>query len=1234
MLHIALLTTSYSAAADVSRLMKQPAAPYYGHIRLSVFHEEQAAEPEWAAAMKQAAEEAGLLLLDPHGTSYEWLQPSLQACADSSAHKIVVGGDAEPLRKLARLGSLEASELPPSRGDRRFASPQGLSAEKRRDYANYLRIIDYWRGGGTHNLHQLFLLIGREYGGFGHWPEPEPPVVLQELGLWEPGTGTYYATRQEHLAAHPHQEGLPVVAVLFSARSYPMHTAGCAAGIIERIRSFAHVLPIAFPALAGADADRLQALLENGGRPASLIVSLLPFRLGAGPVGGDSQKMTAMLEKLGAPLLHPFLLTKRERKEWMASPQGLTPSEFLVQMMLPELDGGIEMLPVAALHEVTEEGDEAPSAFRMKELRLIPDRVERLAGRMQRWLRLQSKPRAEKNVAVICYNYPPGEGNVFGAAFLDTFASAARLLQLLVREGYDTEALTAEQVKSRFVDGGIVNSPHWSEPDHQGGMIRYGASGYESRFGSMPRADEMEQEWGTPPGDVMVRSGQFLIPGIQVGRVFVGLQPARGVHEHPEKTYHDSSLPPPHQYAAFYEWLRDSFEADAVIHVGTHGTLEFLPGKESGMSSACFPDHLIGDLPHLYYYYVGNPSEAMIAKRRSHAVLIGYQSPPFTVSELYGEYGGLDALLHEYREAERSDPSRCPVIRGLIAEQAERLKLPDTIEAIETELYRTSRSAIPSGLHVLGEGLEHEAALQYARFVLRFGAGGRSLRGIIADCVGIDDEKLQEQPDRELLERLDALEAAALERYMAGQELPGELQPNPGQLEELQAALAGGRSAYEASRLNREEEHLLQALDGRYIPVRLAGDAIRQPEVLPSGFNLVQFDPRSVPSAAAVRRGAAIADNTLRMHYEKNGSYPETAAVVLWGLETSRTQGETVGQILHYLGVRVNERMSWARSNYEIVPAEELGRPRINVLITICGFFRDMFPNVLQELHELFVRVSELDEPEVANGFKKQSLLLHRALVEEGYEPGEAWDMACARIFGPAEGQYGTSISRLIETKQWEDESQFAELFTKRLQHLYSGQHRGTPMPGLFRRQLSAVEIVSQVRSNHEHEITDLDHYYEYFGGLAKSVERAKGSQADIVITDTTGEEVWSEPVEQSILRGVRTRLTNPKWIDGLLRHDYHGAQHIARRFENVLGLAATTNRVDPWIFRQLHETYVADERMSRRLEDNNPWAYHHMVETLLESHQRGYWQASDEELEQLYESYMQLEGKIEEQAE
>lgn len=1241
---VAVVSVSQALLADLAAVYKEFEQEFPAAVSLTVFYAGRELGDDHRDRLRRRLADADFVIVDLMGSPREWEREIMAVCRDSKGQVVPIGGDSEDIRASLRLGAFTARDMqarakggePPSADTMHkmmaMAEKLGKSLPfgKLRDVRNYVWIIRYWKNAGPYNIRNLFCLMAREYGGNKKVPAPQEPQNMDETGIFDPYSRRFYPTLADYEAAVERFDAAqPTVAFIFYAHSYPNRTTACISRFADKIKMFANVLPIAFSRNTGRDLAKLRHLLLASGK-VDLVVNFLAFRLGAGPMGGNADDAVKILEELDVPVLHPFFMARREQEEWEKSSQGVNPSEFLISVMLPELDGAIETIPLGAMGRPRR--DET-LGMELNELALIDERAEKVAARMQNWLKLRRKPNHEKRVAILCYNYPPGEDNLFGGAFLDTFASVANILRRLKVEGYDVDDLTEDDLRSAFTAGKLVNSGRWSDPADCGLFIRYPAGAYRQATAGDPLAAKVSERWGPAPGGIMTDGQDFLLPGLISGNIFLGLQPTRGIHENPEATYHDKGLPPHHQYMAFYRWLREEFAADAVIHVGTHGTLEFLPGKECGMSGACYPDALIGDLPHLYLYYAGNPAEAMIAKRRSHAVLVGYQPPPFTEGELYGELAQLETAIAEYHEAARVDPGRCQPLRDRIEEKAGQLNLSSrNMDELEQELYRMKRSLIPHGLHVFGAAYSAADAAAYMAFVLRYDRGEiPSLRRLAAEACAMDYDALVAGSDINVLKGLDENVQSLVDEYLRTGTVNKGYFRNKKYAESGKKALEYGYRAYLASIEAREEEGLIRALNGRYLPVKLAGDVIRNPAVLPTGFNLYQFDPRLAPSEAAARRGAAIAENTIGQYRERYGTYPNSVAAVLWGLETSRTQGETVGQILHYLGVRVGSKKNLFHPVYEIIPAAELGRPRIDVVVHMCGFFRDMFPNLIEELNGVFAQVAALDEPEEINYFKADCRRIYRKLLAEGYAEAEAVELSQARLFGPAEGEYGTKVSKLIETRTWQDESELGHTFSRSLQHVYSSRHRGKPAAALHDIQLAAVDIVSQVRSSHEYELVDLDHYYEYIGGLAKAVEISKGSKAEIYISDTTGEAVLTEGVEHSIARGVRTRLLNPKWIDGMLKHNYHGVQKIADRFESILGLAATTNKVENWIYSSLHDKYVADETMRRRLAENNRWAYFAIVERLMEINKRGYWDASEREVHELRQTYLELEGGVEE---
>lgn len=1139
---------------------------------------------------------ADLTFIDLMGASVMTVKAVGEAASKARGHIVPFGSGCREYMRLGAFGGMGSGERPASSGGRRpsMGAEKSLNESKKpsmeamkkmqnmaekmgkiipgkmRDMRNYSLMMKYFHNGTQNNYDNLILLILKEYGNI-------KKIKVEEPEIHPPITFFDFQNHRYHNDIREYEEAVSIdassrgIALFFSATTYPIYAGKAVASMSKRLAEEFNVYAIAFTGNFAEVQKDLESALEKLKGRISLILNCMPFRLGAGPMGGDADAAVKMLEKLDLPYLHPFFLTRKTAEDWMRDARGCSVGETLISVILPELDGSQETMPIASLNRERRKGENEPI-----ELDVIPERMEHLMRRVRALVRLRHLPNREKRVAILCYNYPPGESNLFGGAFLDTFKSIEKILQTLSAEGYHTHPLSSEELMSHFSMGGMVNEGKY-ESDYDR-WTDFSPEDYKS-------TEEMDSFWGSKPGDIMTHKGKFLIPGIREGNVWIGLQPSRSKGINSSADYHDKTVPPHHQYAAYYQWLENVFQADVLIHVGTHGTLEFLKGKEIGMSGSCYPDFLVGSMPHIYLYYVGNPAEGVIAKRRSHANLVSYMPPVFVESGLHGALLELQTEFENYEHALILNPQAAEEMRGIIAEKAAKLGLSDDLHEMESELERYGRSLIPMGLHIFGEAYSNEEQLEYEKGISR-------------------------------LYRSNAQD---------GDEESGDKQ-TPEWRQMMDEALHRSKNAQRKEEMNG----LLRALRGGYSAARLGGDIYRSMDVLPSGYNLYQFDPRLVPSRLAMKRGREICKGTLDLFFKEKNTYPESVAVILWGLETSRTQGETLGQILSYLGVELAPDSSPWKRKFRVIPIEELGRPRIDVTINICGFFRDMFPDIIDDLSDLFEKIRGLDEDESQNYLRKHSASQRIMLLEEGYSEEDAEALSAVRIFGPREGEYGTSLTGIIESKEWEKEEALGFAFTASLRHAYGRNLHGKKVQGLYESNLKAVEIVSQLRSSNEYEITDLDHYYEFFGGLAKSVELVRGAKARMYISDTTQGKNITETVNSAINRGLRTRVLNPKWSDALLSHHYHGGQEIAQRFENVMGLAATTGAVEQELFDDLEWTYVADEEMSRRMEENNPHAYMDVLEQMMEYYERGYWNASEEQLERIRRAYLRTEDAVE----
>ncbi len=1078
----------------------------------------------------------------------------------------------------------------------------GLDAAEKRDDPAAARDIElfsaYFRRCNQGDFANGMNLLLRNHFGYTMLPEPVPFVSDGDIRIREPDSAISYSCLGDYIRdAEGWVGGRRTVALLYNGNNYPSDTSLALSQVAGSLREFANVVPVAVDRYGYDDTADLRNAL---GCVPDVIIGFMGFRFIAGPMGGSSRAAMEFINDMDAPFLRPCLLTRSSDEEWRERTSGFQVMEFMINGFMPELDGGTCIFPVG----VNVDTETVPEwGLTLSEVRIIPDRLDRLVGKVRGLLALRDRPNGEKRIAIVGYNYPPGEDNLFGGAFLDTLGSLSGILDSLIGAGYTADPIPAAEIRDRFLKEGLLNDSGWKGASDR--MIRFA--------GSKVHPEAVTASWGDAPGNVLADGDGYMIPGIVDGNVFLGIQPPRSGNAADSKTYHDPYTPPHHQYLAFYEWIRDEFGADAVVHIGTHGTVEFLPGKENAMSGDCYPDMAVGDVPHFYLYYTGNPSEAMLAKRRTHAALISYMPPPFVRSGTYGDMADLEALIAEYRESSIADAGRSGNVLETIRERAGAMRLPTDIDDLEHELEDIRMSLIPRGFHVIGKGFDAAEAEEFAIQSMEFPHGDvRPLADILAEN-GSDDP---------------LGEAGRMYREFNSGTVPEACASSREMMDSLEAE---GRIFADAGKC-LETEGLLRALDGRFAMVRLGGDALRNPEMIPTGYNIVQFDPNAVPSEAAFKRGKEAAENTIEMYRgEHGGEYPRSVAIVMWGLETSRTQGATLGQILSYLGLRMKpSRMGFSR-RFEAIPPAELGRPRIDVTVTICGFFRDMFANIVTGLNEIFAMLDGLGETDDESYFARHTRENYERLLEEGYSEEDARDLSRCRLFGPGEGLYGTGgITDAVNSGSWEEETDLSDIFRRNMGHAYSARYRGKDVPDLMDANHRNVDVVTQMRDMTERELIDLDHYYEFFGGLCKTVETSRGSKASMYITDAAGPRLRTVDVRRSIEHGIRTRLLNPKWIDGMLETDYHGAQHINDRFENVLGLAATTGAVDSGVFSDMEDVYIRDREMRERLRRNNNWALMSMMARLFEANERGYWDADEEELRILKEAYLESEETAE----
>jgi cobaltochelatase CobN len=1236
---------------------------------------------------------AKAVLFDLRGTPDRAVALIQQAFVETHATDIAfipVFGGGPSVMALTRMGEFGLTNLEPqhSQGtdyrrlkqvEQSFAQ-QSMTPGAKYHAQNWAKCVSYWTNAGVDNFANLLRFVGHEYAGIP--VTAAEPIVYPDAGFIEIATRKLYASYTDYISTHPLNPDKPTVAVLFYGGTNMSANLAGGHELFTELAKSANVLPFFADGIKTVDAIA-NHFLHDGRCICDAIVSLLWFRLDGGPLGGDARKTIALLQKLDVPYHVAITCNNRDVTLWQQSPEGLPPTETLATVALPEMDGAIDPVFLYGLdnfgfrivdfglksHDENSQSAKTPefnslqspiahrqspiahpkSTIQYQLTSPVPGRGTRLAKRILRRITLQKKPNQDKRVAIVIFNYPPSEGTLGTASFLDVFASVEQILNQLQAAGYTVTPPTHGSLKDMFLTGGLLHNgeftSHHLTAKH---ALRVPLKTYLNWYNQLPSKIRLECEklFGQPPGDLMVDGEDILIAGIEFGNVVVAVQPSRGVHEDPAKVHHDDSLPAHHQYIAFYRWLEelDGWGADAIVHIGTHGTFEFLPAKQVGLSGDCTTDALLGNVPHTYVYHVINVSEGTMAKRRSYAQLVSYASPTFVPAGLYEHFDRLEDLLDEYEEQKRSNiPRAISILRQIVAlckEHDVPLELEnEEIDSISSsceeallklhlDLFELKRVAIPMGLHTFGQRLQGEDLVNYLALVGRYDRSeSPALLRVLAEKYGLDYDRLLDEADP----RWEDLHSEGREMIRAMLEGgKNELQSRTGEeAVDARLNLVLGYLRDVASLVERTDEMrgLLHALDGGYVEPACGGDPVRSPYTYPTGRNTFQFDPTKLPTDSAYERGAAIAEETLQRYYAQNHVYPEGVGVILWGFETCKTLGETVGQVLRYIGVRV-ERAQGYFMKPVVIPLSELGRPRVDVTVNICGFFRDLFPNLVRLIDLAFRTVAELDEPLEMNAVRRHT----QALMNELENDAQTKRLAGSRIFGPPPGEYGNRLSTLIETAAWDSEADLGNMYIKRTQYIYGDGIVGEESREVFQAALRHTQFITQVRDSHEFEVTDLDHYYEFFGGMAQAATLVSGTRPEVLIADTTKERIQVKTIQEAVRQGVITRLLNPKWIEGMLKHPHQGGQSIADRVEYLLGLDATTKSVGTATWSKVAQRFVFDRDMRLKLRANNPYAEAEVIQKLAEADYRGYWKATQKERIQINEAYMDVESWIEQQ--
>ncbi|MFI5734667.1 cobaltochelatase subunit CobN [Kribbella sp. NPDC051587] len=1173
-------------------------------------------------------------------------EDGLDAVLASGKPTVVVSGEAAPDAELMSLSTVRAGAV--------------------------TEALAYLREGGADNLRNLagflsdtILLTGDEF---------DPPAALPAYGV----RGTFT------------DDDRPVVGIVY----YRAHEIAGNTAFVDTLAAAveaagAQPLPVYCGTLRGLDptSDENAGLFELLRKCDVLVTTLLAaggsVAANASAGGADDAWDAGALAALDIPLIQGLALTST-REQWLASDAAISPLDAATQVAIPEFDGRIITIPFSF---------KAYDADGLARYAPDPERCTRLAGIAVAHARLRHVPVPEKRLALVLSSYPTKHARIGNAVGLDTPASAVQLLGKLEEAGYDLGGLDLSELQGADGADGLIHrliatgghDVDWlTDEQLENAVAKVPLSTYAKWFGQVPETlrEAMTEAWGEAPGSLYVDTSgpetAIALAALRFGNVVLMIQPPRGFGENPVAIYHDPDMAPSHHYLAAYRWLENApadggFGAHAVVHLGKHGTLEWLPGKGIGMAADCAPDAVLGNLPMVYPFIVNDPGEGTQAKRRAHAVVVDHLVPPMARAETYGDMAKLEYLLDEYATVQALDPEKVPTLRAQIWTLIQAAQLhhdlhtdekPDDeafdefVLHLDGYLCEIKDVQIRDGLHILGGVPAGEARINLVLAVLRarqLWGGSYSIPGLraaLGETFGVDEAELLANPGlaAELTELatladlpavsgadgVDILEAAARKLVVAMETLNWDASKVPVVVTEvIGRSSVGVESALTFAatevvpRLNgtsAELTNVLRALDGRFVEAGPSGSPTRGlVNVLPTGRNFYAVDPKAIPSRNAWDVGVALADSLLARHQAETGEWPRSVGLTVWGTSAMRTQGDDLAEVLWLLGCRpVWDEASRRVTGFEVVSLEELGRPRIDVTIRISGFFRDAFPHVVQLLDEAVRTVAALDEDAADNYL--------RAHVDDDVAAGNDVRSATARVFGSKPGSYGAGLLPLVDARNWRTDAELAEVYAVWGGYAYGKDLDGAEARGSMERAYARIQVAAKNADTREHDIMDSDDYFQYHGGMIAMVRHLTGSNPKAYVGDSAvPAQVKTRTLEEETKRVFRARVVNPRWMAAMRRHGYKGAFEMAATVDYLFGYDATAGVVDDWMYETLTTEYVADPEMAEFFRKSNPWARHGIAERLLEAAQRGLWSApSPEALETLRNAVLETEGDIE----
>jgi len=1166
------------------------------------------------------------------------------------------------------------------------------------------RAAEFMKIGGEENLKSLILLM-LKLAGVKEIEVPKPTKILWH-GIYHPKYGVFNDVKK-YLKVYPYANR-PLIGILFYRSDWLYNRTVIIDKLIEELEALdLGVVPVftygfrddRLGSPSHEDTIRKFFLIDN--KPIiDVLVKLTSFFLldhgKSTKWAGEGYRIVhgiELLRKLNVPIIQCLITYRKSPEEWLKDKHGVDCMTIVYRIAMPEVDGAIEPIVVAGV-EIGSYGD--------KKIISIDKHILYLARRIKKWVNLRRKSPSERKIAIILIN-PPCKGleaNVAIGLGLDVPESIVRLLKYLKENGYNIGnniPKNGEELIRMILEKRAISEFRWTSIEEivaRGGALDFvDEETYVQWFNELPNnvRERMIKEWGDPRdvlyGKVnrvligMIYNNKFVIPGLRFGNIVIIPQPKRGCvgtrcDGRVCKILHDPTIPPPHQWLAVYRWLTRVFKADVIIHFGTHGYLEFLPGKSVGLSWMCWPEISIDDVPHLYVYVVSNPMEGVIAKRRSYATLIDHLYPPMKLADVLDD---IESLLTQYSHAKTiGDYNRAMVVYKQLVDRSKNLNIPlpkgvnnpdETIEAIHKYIHVIRNTQINMGLHILGSPPKEPRKLaEYIATICAFDSHRvPSLRRVVAKYLGIDYDELRKKPmeinrvfgtrNSEVLDILYRISVNVLEKLiklklihdkdiisilnnevkMIKVQIKNVAQNtyhNESIVEEVVKAFKYALSIVDLIRKCKYEmNNLVNGTKGFFIEPGASGSLTRgKIEVLPTGRNFYLIDPRTLPTPAAWKIGKETAEKIIKYYLEKHGRYPESIGQVLWSIDAYKADGEQLAQILYLIGVEPIWDDSGIVKDLRIIPLKELGRPRIDIVVRISSIVRDTLPNYIEIIDKAIARVISLDEPLEMNYVKKHYIENIKKLMSMGIDSERAKKLARYRVFGAPPGAYGAGVNLAIEASAWSNNEDLAKIWIQWSGYAYGIDAYGEPAHESLIVSLENIDIVNRNHVSDEHDIFNCCCYFAYHGGFYNAAKAlSKRNDIEIITVDTRDislTDVRSMDLEAE--RITRAKLLNKLWIEEMKKHGYRGANEFQRKILHLYGWAAISRVVKDWIFNEIAKTYILNEEMKKWFMEHNIWALEEITRRLVEAAIRGIWKAPRELLEELRKVYSEIEGVLE----